>query len=149
MSFDFELPQKWINPKNRQHILLVANTFALIRYGQHPDKEVVTVQKDGRVNFPITNDHWLFPPQVDMGQKKNHWRLTARYDSEEKLKELVEKLKVSLNEEAAKGTASIPLRYIVIGAIILLFLILQPRYSAGNGLCLNFMGEQGTRVCSQ
>ena len=44
------------------------------------------------MNFPLTNDHWLFPPIRDIGQPKGHWRLVGRYDDDEKLRQIVEEL---------------------------------------------------------
>ncbi|MBP6888589.1 MAG: hypothetical protein KBC21_02685 [Candidatus Pacebacteria bacterium] len=93
MIVDFELPQKWLDPKNHEHILLVAKRIVAIRYGQQPEHaNVVEMQNDGSVNFPLTNDHWLFPPEQKTDRKKNHWRLVSRYDNKESLDLIVKAL---------------------------------------------------------
>lgn len=93
MIVEFELPQKWLDPKNREHLLLVAKRISAIRYGQQPDHvNVVEIQDDGSVNFSLTNDHWLHPPGQMASQKKNHWRLVGRYDDEESLLLIVQVL---------------------------------------------------------
>ena len=95
MNIDFELPQKWINPKNEEHVLLVANRISAIRYGDEHRRVPVEI-RDGKVYFQLTNDHWLLPPTKDVGQPKNHWRLTARYDDMEKLRLIVKVLQLWL-----------------------------------------------------
>lgn len=103
---DFTLPQAWINPSNKEHVLLVANRIAEIRFGDEYRREPPTIQADGTVNFPLTNSHWLFPPTRDIGQPKGHWRLVGRYDSDEKLNRIVEKLRHFL-EESRKADAAL------------------------------------------
>ena len=91
---DFTLPQRWIDVNNKEHVLLVANRIAAIRYGDGHHKSPPEIAADGTVHiFPSTNDHWLFPPNKDIGQPKGHWRLVARYDSSEDLEMVINALK--------------------------------------------------------
>ncbi len=91
---DFTLPQVWLDPKNKEHVLLVANRIAAIRYGDEHLKSPPGIAANGRVLiFPHTNNHWLFPPTMDIGQPKGHWRLAARYDSDEELEMILNILK--------------------------------------------------------
>lgn len=96
MHIDFLLPQTWIEPNNNEHILLVAKRVQLIRYGEHDKSSHPVIQEDKSVNFPLTNDYWLFPPTSNTGQPKGHWRLVARYDSEEEIGLIVKVLKLWL-----------------------------------------------------
>lgn len=91
---DFRLPQKWLNPANKEHVLLVANRIAAIRYGDAHHQASAEVDADGRAHiFPSTNDYWLFPPTKDIGQPKGHWRLVGRYGSDEELKMIIAPLR--------------------------------------------------------
>lgn len=91
---DFILLQKWLNPTNEDHILLVANRIAAIRYGDEHGNSPPVVESDGAVHIhPSTNDHWLYPPRRSVGQPKGYWRLIGRYDSPEDLEKIVDVLK--------------------------------------------------------
>lgn len=96
MNVDFELPQKWLDPKNKDYVMHVANRIAAIRYGDEHRRTPPEMQLDGSVHFPLTNDHWLYPPTKDIGQPKNYWRLTGRYDNEEALGLIVKALQLWL-----------------------------------------------------
>ena len=91
---EFTLPQRWIDVHNKEHVMLVANRIAAIRYGDKHRESPPEIMPDGTVHlFPQTNDHWLFPPIRDVGQPKDHWRLVARYDGDEYLEMIVGLLK--------------------------------------------------------
>lgn len=92
MNVDFELPQRWLNPKNKDHVLLVAQKFQELRYGAGPHREVPWIRKDGSVEFPITNDFWLFPPGTNFDSPKNHWTLAMRYDGRQKIAPYIKSL---------------------------------------------------------
>lgn len=87
---DFTLPQTWVNPKNNEHVMLVAKKFQRLRYGPHPFREEPVMRKNGEVEFPLTNDFWLLPPTCRiMEDSGGKWRLAARYDTDEKLAPIV------------------------------------------------------------
>lgn len=91
---DFVLPQKWLDPRKQEHLLLVANRIAAIRYGDVHQQFPAEMTDDGKMRIcPHTNDHWLIPPTTNIGQPKRHWRLVGRYDSDEDLQMIVALLK--------------------------------------------------------
>lgn len=96
MYIDFILPQRWIDPKNTEHVLVVANRISAMRYGYVGDRAPLVVFEDGKVSFPLTNDHWLIPPTRDVGQPKGYWRLVGRYDDQEALQLIVRALQLWL-----------------------------------------------------
>lgn len=91
---DFKLPQKWIDPKNSAHVMLVAIALQEIRYGTQTRDCPPEIRKDGSVEFPLTNDYWLFPPNSNVGQPAGHWRLVGRYATETELLGLMDQLKL-------------------------------------------------------
>ena len=95
-TIDFELPQKFIDPKNKEHIKLVAERIQSIRHGCAHRPCPPEIQKDGSVHFPLTNNHWLYPPNTIGGVEKNHWKLLGRYDTDEELALIVKALQLWL-----------------------------------------------------
>lgn len=89
----FTLPQKWIDPKNPEHILFVANRIQAIRYGYTQRECPPQIQKDGSVHFPLTNDYWLLPCGSKHGEKEC-WHLVSRYSNEEELNLIVKALQL-------------------------------------------------------
>ena len=96
MHIDFVLPQKWIDPRKTEHVLLVANRIVAIRYGEVDRQAPSVILEDGKVSFPLTNDHWLISPQRNVGQPNGHWRLIGRYDDKEALGLIVRALQLWL-----------------------------------------------------
>lgn len=91
MAITFSLPH-WVNPKNPDDVLFIANRIAAIRHGdQHLKTPPTTDGSMVNIN-PGTNDHWIVPPKTGPNDS-DEWTMTARYDDDNTLSAIVALLK--------------------------------------------------------